>query len=180
MINTLYLPEIREMLALNDEAGLREFCTALHPARTAEFMEGLSAEEAFVVLQHAEPLVREELFSYFDHDKQVAIVESDDRLRVAELVADLPPDDRVDLLQDVKAHVVNELLPLLPMEERRDYLRLRAYPEDTAGAVMTTEFAKLSEALSAREALEELGKQAGQLETIYYLYIVDDTNKGLL
>lgn len=176
MINTLYLPEIREMLALNDEAGLREFCTALHPARTAEFMEGLSAEEAFVVLQHAEPLVREELFSYFDHDKQVAIVESDDRLRVAELVADLPPDDRVDLLQDVKAHVVNELLPLLPMEERRDYLRLRAYPEDTAGAVMTTEFAKLSEALSAREALEELGKQAGQLETIYYLYIVDDTD----
>ena len=47
MINTLYLPELREMLERRDEPALREFCTALHPARTAEFMEGLSASEAW-------------------------------------------------------------------------------------------------------------------------------------
>ena len=46
MVNTLYLPELREMLTENNAAELQEFCTALHPARTAEFMEGLSAEEA--------------------------------------------------------------------------------------------------------------------------------------
>ena len=33
MINTLYLPELREMIALGDVAEMREFCTALHPAR---------------------------------------------------------------------------------------------------------------------------------------------------
>ena len=55
MTNTLYLPELREMLAAHDAAGLEEFCTALHhPARTAEFMEGLTAEEAWAVLRHAE------------------------------------------------------------------------------------------------------------------------------
>ena len=46
MINTLYLPELREMLAAKDLAGLREFCVALHAARTAEFMEGLTPDEA--------------------------------------------------------------------------------------------------------------------------------------
>ena len=35
MVNTLYLPEIREMLAANDREELRECGTALHPARTA-------------------------------------------------------------------------------------------------------------------------------------------------
>ncbi len=53
MVNTLYLPELREMLAENDTAELREFCTALHAARTAEFMEGLTPQEAWAVLENA-------------------------------------------------------------------------------------------------------------------------------
>ena len=45
MVNTLFLPELREMLAENNAFELREFCTALHPARTSEFMEGLDAAD---------------------------------------------------------------------------------------------------------------------------------------
>jgi magnesium transporter len=174
MLNTLYLPELREMLAEDDKAGLSEFCTALHPARTAEFMEGLLPTEEWAVLRHADLVLREQIFAYFPHDRQVEIIESQDRSEVAELIADLAADDRVDLLQDVREEVVEELLPRLPLEIRREILRLREYPEGTAGAMMTTEVAKLGEQLTARKALEELGRQAEGLETIYYLYVVDD------
>ncbi len=174
MSNILYLPELREMLAEGDTAQLREFCAALHPARTAEFMEGLSADEIWQVLQHADPPIRDEIFGYFTPEKQVELFETQDRQQMAGLVAEMAPDDRVDLLQDADEHIVEELLPLLPEDERRDILRLRAYPEDTAGAVMTTEVAKLPESLTVRRALEELGRQAEELETIYYLYVVDD------
>ena len=75
MTNTLYLPELREMLATNDTVELSEFCQALHPARTAEFMEGLTEDEAWSVLQHADPQLRSEIFSYFDRDKQLQILE---------------------------------------------------------------------------------------------------------
>ena len=174
MINTLYLPEIREMLAENDAAGLQEFCTALNPARTAEFMEGLAANESWQVLRHADLALREEIFTYFEHERQVEILETQDRQEVAELIADVAADDRVDLLREVREEVVEELLPLLPINIRREILRLRAYPEGTAGAMMTTEVAKLSESLTARAALEELSRQAAKLETIYYLYVVDE------
>ncbi len=176
MINMLYLPELREMLAENNADEMREFCTALHPARTAEFMEGLSADEAWQVLQHADAETREEIFRYFDEDKQVEILESQDRHEIAGLVAEMAPDDRVDLLQEADGTIVEELLPLLPTDERRDYLRLREYPEGVAGAVMTTEVAKLGEGLTVKEALDELGRQAEELETIYYLYVVDETD----
>ncbi len=176
MINTLYLPELREMLAENNEAELREFCSALHPARTAEFMEGLSADEIWRVLQYAQPEVREEIFGFFPSEKQVEILETQDRQEVAELVAEMSPDDRVDLLQDADEAVVREIMPLLPADDRRDILRLQAYPESTAGAVMTTDFAKLGENLTVREALSELSRQAEELETLYYLYVVDDAN----
>lgn len=173
MINTLYLPELREMLSEGNQAELCEFCTALHPARTAEFMEGLNAVEAWSVLKHAEPSLRAQIFTYFDHDKQVEILELQDRSDVALLLTELPADDRVDLLDDVSADAVNELLPLLPVEERRNILRLRAYPEATAGAMMTTEVAMLSESLTVRQALAELSQQGEHLETIYYIYVVD-------
>ena len=173
MINTLYLPELREMLSEGNQAELCEFCTALHPARTAEFMEGLNAAEAWSVLKHAEPSLRAQIFTYFDHDKQVEILELQDRSDVALLLTELPADDRVDLLDDVSPDAVNELLPLLPVEERRNILRLRAYPEGTAGAMMTTEVAMLSESLTVRQALAELSQQGEHLETIYYIYVVD-------
>ncbi len=173
MINTLYLPELREMLAEANNAELCEFCTALHPARTAEFMEGLTAIEAWSVLHHAEPALRAQIFAYFDHYRQVEIIETQDRSDIAQLLTELPADDRVDLLHDVSPEAVNELLPLLPVEDRRNILRLQAYPESTAGAMMTTEVAMLSETLTARQALAELSSQSEHLETIYYLYVVD-------
>lgn len=176
MINTLYLPELRELLAKGDAEGLREFCTALHPARTAEFMEGLTVDEAWGVLQHADPETREEIFSFFPPDRMLDILESQDRHAMAGLVAEMAPDDRVDLLQDADDDLVGELLDLMPADERRDIQRLSSYPEGCAGAVMTTEVAKLSQTLSVRDALQELGRLAEDLETIYYLYVVDDTD----
>ena len=176
MINTLYLPELREMLGRRDEPALREFCTALHPARTAEFMEGLSASEAWLVIGYADAALREEIFGYFRHDRQSEIIETQELEGIAQLVADLAPDDRVDVLDDVNPGRVHQLLELLPADERHDILRLRLYPDGSAGAVMTTEIAKLSESLTVTDALTELGTQAEQLETIYYLYVVDATD----
>ncbi len=182
MINTLFLPEVREMLATDNKAELAEFCTALHPARTAEFMEGLTADEAWQVLRHAEMPVRVEIFTYFDHPKQVEIIESQDREQIAALIAELAPDDRVDVLSDVNEQTVQELLQRVPADERRDILRLSAYPEGTAGAVMTTEVVRFRESMTVRQALDELSREAGEFETIYYLYIVDADNhlRGLV
>jgi magnesium transporter len=174
MTNTLYLPELREMLAEDNAAELREFCVALHAARTAEFMEGLTAHEAWAVLRHADDTTRAEIFGYFERDKQVEIIESADRAEIGKLIVDLPPDDRVDILKSVKPEVVEELLPFIPAFERRDILRLKSYPESTAGAMMTTSYAKIGEGLTVKQAIEEIGRQAQELETIYYVYIVDD------
>ena len=116
------------------------------------------------------------------HEEQIGLLQTQDRAEVAELIVELASDDRVDLLEEVSSEVVDEILPLLPAEIRREIMRLRAYPEGSAGAVMTTEAAKLSESLTVREAFDELSRQAEHLETIYYLYIVDETDhlRGLV
>lgn len=173
MVNTLFLPELREMLAEQNAHDLAEFCTALNPARTADYMDGLTSAETWLVLKHADLSLREEIFGYFSHEKQLDIICTQDRAEIAELLADLPADDRVDLMHDLDEEVVEELLPLLPADERREIIRLRAYSEDKAGSMMTTEAAMVEETLTTREALHVLSRESEHLETIYYIYVVD-------
>ena len=177
MVNTLFLPELREMLSEENETELKEFCVALNAGRTAEFMEGLEDGEVWRVLQFADPDRRAEIFGYFEEQRQVQLLGSQKADQVAALVDKIPSDDRVDLIQQLTAERVQSILPLLPVEDRRDIQRLRSYEEETAGALMTSEVAMLSEALSVREALAELSQQASELETIYYLYVVDDDKR---
>ncbi|MDA8563724.1 magnesium transporter [Mariniblastus sp.] len=182
MVNTLFLPELREMLATGNDQEMAEFCTALHPARTADFMVGLTNDEMWQVLVHADIATQVDVFSYVEPHRQIKILETQDREQLAKLVAELSPDDRVDLLQGVDEVVLNDILQRMPVEERRDFLRLSQYPEGTAGAVMTTDFAKLPETLTVRQAMEEISRQSEEYETIYYLYIVDDEDhlRGLV
>ncbi len=176
MINTLFLPELREMLAESNAQELREFCTALHPSRTAEFMEGLGSSEVWRVLQHADKNLRAEIFSYLEHDCQVAMLLGEDERQVAELVTHIAADDAVDLLSELPEKRVEQILALVPAPDRRDIRRLQTFEEGTAGSIMTTEAACLDEKLTVRQALETLSRQAERLETIYYIYVVDETN----
>lgn len=165
------------MLAHDNAHELRDFCEALNPVRAAEFMGGLSSDEAWQVLQHSELETQVNIFSYFGKDKQLEILATQDIEQIATVVAELAPDDRVDLLQNIDPDRLKQLLVRLPIEERRDFQRLSQYPEGTAGAVMTTEVAKLSESLTILEALNEIGRQSEEYETIYYLYVVDDEDR---
>lgn len=176
MLNTLYLPEIREMLAHNDAAGLEDFCNTLHPAATAEYMEGLSAEEAWQVLEHADTATRVAIFGYFPLEKQIEMLSTLPRKAMAHFIADMPSDERVDILEELDSHVVDELLPLIPVAERRDILRLSSYPEGTAGALMTTDFARLRDDMTLAQVHDQFRRWSEEpeaLETLYYLYVVD-------
>jgi magnesium transporter len=139
-------------------------------------MEGLDNQETWRVLQHAQPSLQAEVFQYFDLDRQVDLIASQDEKQIAVLVTQLPADDAVDLLRKVPESRVDAILALVPAPDRRDIRRLQTFQEGTAGAMMTTEVACLSETLTVRQALDELSRQAERLETIYYIYVVDDTN----
>ena len=147
----------------------------MNPTRTAEFMEGLTEDEAWAVLQRP--------MSATSGDLQYSITTARSNCSAsrtpirAELIAELYSDDRVDLLQEMDQERVDLLLELLPRSDRRDIQRLQAYPEGTAGSLMTTEMAKLAEQLTVREALDALSRLGEQLETIYYIYVVDEEEK---
>ncbi len=174
--NPIYLPELREMLAENNIEEMREFCTAIHPVRVAEFMGGLTPTEIWKILQSTDLENRVEIFNYLDEETQADVMETAPREEIAEFIAHLPSDDRVDALQAVEGQVVNELMPLLQAEDRRDIQRLTSFPEDSCGSEMTTDFVRLHENMTVSEALHEISLQTEVMETVYYLYVVDEND----
>jgi magnesium transporter len=177
MYNPLLLPELREMLSTGDEKGLSAVMTELHPATIADFSEGLSVEETWQLLDYAAVDRQAEVFAFFPLDKQVAMVSGAGRERTSKLLEAMSPDDRVDLLKRLDTEVVESLMPLVTKAKRQDIRALLAYPEGSAGSVMTTEYASLPADVTAAETMPLLRQQAPSRETIYSIYVLDEARR---
>jgi magnesium transporter len=113
----------------------------------------------------------------YEEQREIAAGLADEFL--ARVIAKMASDDRVDLLQAMPDERGEILLHLLARAEREDIRRLSSYEEDTAGAIMTSEYATLSPELTTRQAIEKLRLEAPDKETIYYAYVIDEKRRLL-
>jgi magnesium transporter len=177
--NPILIPELRVMLAEGDAAGLREVAAELHPATVAEFSEGLDDRELWQMLD-AVPVERQaEIFPYYPMTRQVELVKAADRQHLGPLIEWMAADNRDDLLRELDPEFVEEILPLVAKAERHDIRMLLSCPEDSAGGLMTTEYASLPADITAGEAVTRLRSQAPDSESIYYIYVLDAERKLL-
>lgn len=177
MKNQFLVPELREYITNQDYDSLGEFCAASHPVDIAEFLAPLAPKEIWGIISKIDPAIAVEIFCNLDLDIQLRITASLKREEFAGLIANLPPDDRVDLLKRVPIEKREALLPALAQAEREDIRRLASYPEGTAGAVMTSDYAALARSLTAQQAIAKLRQEAPDKETIYYAFVVDESRR---
>jgi magnesium transporter len=91
----------------------------------------------------------------------------------------LPPDDATDLIQETPEEDRPALIALLDDYTRREVLALLAYEEDEAGGLMSPRFARLRPDMTVDEAIAYLRRQAAQVETIHYAYVLDSDQRLL-
>jgi magnesium transporter len=164
-------PEISDLIAAGKVESLVETLSHFHPADLADFMEHLGEEDA-ANLFHALPEDRRvETFELLEEDRQLNIIEHVGLTFMAPVIDRMSPDDRADLVKNLPPRTTERLLPLLAQAERADVKRLLAYPEETAGAIMSTGYANIGPDLSVAESLELLRRIAPHRETIYYVYV---------
>ena len=171
--NPLLIPELRVMLAEGDVEGLRGVADELHPASVAEFSEGLGDAELWQLLDALPVSNQAHIFPYYTLSRQVDLVKAADRQHLGPLLETMAPDNRVELLRELDPELVEEILPLVAKAERHDIRMLLSCPENSAGALMTTEYASLPADITAGEAVARLRSQAPDSESIYYIYVLD-------
>ena len=154
-------------------AGLAE----LHPADLATIIDQLAPRDRAGVLASLDDEAAADVFEEMEPETQVDVLEDLDPARAADILEEMSPDDAADLVADLSDESREEILALMERDEAEELGELLAYPEDTAGGMMTTEFVALSAALTCAKAIDRLRAMEPDAETIYYVYVTDDEDR---
>jgi magnesium transporter len=148
--------------------------TELHPADLAEIISDLSRSESSRLLESLDVETLADTLEEVEPDFQASLVERMPNEKVADVLEEMAPDEAADLLAELPQDRSQELLELMEDEEAEDVRKLLAYPEDTAGGIMTTEFIAIRPDLTAEQAIAVLRETAEEAEPIFYVYVTDD------
>jgi magnesium transporter len=153
--------------------SLKAWLEDLQPADIADILSYLDQPHASLVLAQLALEERAVVFGYLPSHQQAELVSTLRRQELIELVHEMSADERADLFNALAPDERERMMPALAQAEREDIRRLAAYPEGTAGSVMTSEYATLELSLTAREAIEALRRVAPDKETINTAFILD-------
>lgn len=118
-----------------------------------------------------------DVFIELDSEAQENLIASFTDAELSAIVNDLFVDDTVDIIEEMPANVVKRILSSVSPEMRTNINQILNYPADSAGAIMTTEYITLRAGMTVEEAFEKIRRQAIDKETIYTLYVTDESRR---
>ncbi|HEX3033041.1 MAG TPA: CBS domain-containing protein [Bacillota bacterium] len=173
LVGWQYMSPLQNRTANQQLIGDEYKLAQMHPVDIAEIIESLDHRERTGFLDTLDNQTAAEALAEVDLDTQVEIIQSMDSERASDILEEMGPDEAADILGELTDEKSTELLTLMEPEDAEDVRELMSYPEQTAGALMTTEYISFTASTTAEETINKLRELAPAAETIYYLYVVE-------
>lgn len=171
--------ELRHYLETNDAAKLQRTFHAMHPTDIATFIDDLSDEDATRALRVLPDVKVADVITEMDQDRRREILSLVPEQEIAtKIVQNMDTDDAADLIRDLRSERQDAILAHIPdLEQAGNIVDLLHYDEDTAGGVMRKEMIVVNANWSMPMCLDEMRRQAEELDEIYYVYVIDDLKR---
>ena len=150
---------------------------ATPPVELAHFIDRLDIDHRREVLRVVSDVVATEVLSEMDVESSAEVFETMRELRAVKLLEDLDPDDATDVVAELKVQKREDLLSKMEPESAQAVKKLLVYDPDTAGGSMTPDVCSIRDFSSVDEAIQAIRQQSSELETIYYIYVIDEEEK---
>lgn len=160
-VSDVRLRQSHERLALLNPVDIAHILDDLSYKQGAEIIESLDDETAADALQE------------MDEDRQADIMETMDKERAADILEEMDPDAAADLLADLDEGQAQDLLGRMDREEAEDVQELLAYPEDSAGGLMTSHFVTVPATMLVDEAITYMRGLDDAPDMLDYLYVAE-------
>jgi CBS domain-containing protein len=145
-------------------ADVAEIISDLNKLETSQFLDAMGVEQIADTLEQVET------------EFQAELVESMTDEKVADVLEEMEPDEAADLLAELPQERSRRLVALMDQDEADDVRHLLTFPEDSAGGIMTTDFATVPADVTAEQAIKLLRETAREIETFVYVYVIDASN----
>lgn len=143
---------------------IAELLDRVKPDEARQIMSLVEKEKAIKVLVEMEENVREHFLEAYS-SKEIA----------DEFIQNMDSDDAAYVLNNLSIKDKEEVISnLTDIEFASSLLSLLNYSEYTAGSLMAVELVKANINWSVSQCIEEIRRQAENVESIYVVYVVDD------
>ncbi|WP_162426971.1 magnesium transporter [Pontibacter pudoricolor] len=174
-----YIDQVEEAIERKDSEFILSTMAEMYPADITTVLYELDANESKYVMDLLPPEVGSEILSNLDYDIRTDFLQYFTSAEIARYINLMHSDDAVDILNEQSVQTREEVIALIENEEKaEDILDLLHYEEDCAGGLMAKELIKVNLNWRVRQCIEEIRRQAEDVERIYTVYVVD--NKDIL
>ena len=172
-VNVTLTQTIKKLLEEKKFATLRDILITMMPYDIAAVFEELQDEKMPILFRLLPKELAAETFVEMEPDSQELLIHGFSDAELKEVVDELYVDDAVDLVEEMPTNVVKRILRSADPEMRRMINEILRYPEDSAGSIMTTEFASLRPKMTVEEAIKRIRRTGVDKETINTCYVTD-------
>ncbi len=163
--------QLEELIERRRFLEVRRLLQMLTPESAASVVEQLSPGDQAVSLRLLPRQLAAQVFEYLPLSSQEPLLFALGDVRVAQVLDDMAPDDRTQLLEELPGQVTRRLMNLLSSEERQVATRLLGYPEESIGRLMTPDYVAVKPAWTITEALEHIRHFGRDAETLNVVYV---------
>ena len=142
-----------------------------------EIIEELEVQKTVIIFRMLPKNVSVEVFSYLPPEDQVEIVKSITDNEISYIIQEMDFDDKIDILEELPANVVDKILELSTKDERKLINTFLNYPDTCAGSLMTPDYISLEKDMTVGEAMAYIKEVGMDTETIYTCYVKDKGRK---
>ncbi len=170
--------EFEHLLETGDNLEIREFLDDQNISDIAELVYEYEEQESKIIAGMAIHRAAG-VFKILEFPTQQSIIKTLPPGKTAELLNELPADDRTSFLEELPSNVVRELIKLLDPNERKITLSLLGYPENSVGRLMTPDYVYVYEDNTVAEVLDIIRRVGKNSETIDVIYVINDKGELL-
>ncbi|WP_066098251.1 magnesium transporter [Xanthomonas massiliensis] len=155
---------------------------ALQPLNTADAVERLNTlepDQAAAVLAALSDPRAVKILEQPELADASALVERLPEARAAALIGQMADDRAADIFHELDEATRERLIWRLSHEARLSIRKLMRYPPNTAGSLMTTEFASVPADWTVGQTLQYVREVERSRETVYAIYVLDPDSRAL-
>lgn len=157
----------------------RHKLSELHPADIAHILSQVPQKDRAAIIDTLDIETAAETLEEMGTADQASIIDDLDAEHASDILEHMAPDEAADVLQDLPTDKAQDLLQRMEREDAHEMEELLSHEEDTAGGLMTTEYLSLTKELTVKDAIDQVRHLSPNVETVYYIYILDKDEKLL-
>ncbi|MCE9499469.1 MAG: magnesium transporter, partial [Leptospira sp.] len=172
--NPEFIKEITELISNKKSRKLKSILEESHPADIAEALGAINIENAIYLFRLCDEETRGLILVEMTEELQSIFVEKLNLKEISPIIGNMESDEATSLISEISEEKAEEILNSIDKEDSSKIRSQLNFNENTAGRLMSKDYAVVQENETARKGIINLRKASRETENIYVVYVTDE------